>query len=59
MLWPMLILFDHGTPRGLARSLLQHEVETALIMGWDELSSGDLLRVAEESSFDLLLTTDQ
>ena len=28
-------------------------------MGWEQLSNGDLLRVAEEEAFDLLLTTDQ
>ena len=27
--------------------------------GWDRLNNGDLLNVAEEAAFDLLLTTDQ
>ena len=27
--------------------------------GWDRLNNGDLLKVAEEAVFDLLLTTDQ
>jgi hypothetical protein len=27
--------------------------------GWDRMSNGDLLKVAEEATFDLLLTTDQ
>ena|SRR5271166_3468801 len=55
----MLILFDHGTPRGLSRALSGHSVTEAKARGWDALSNGDLLRVAEEASFDLLLTTDK
>jgi hypothetical protein len=55
----MLILFDHGTPRGLARELPAHTVTTAKQMGWEQLNNGDLLQAAEEAAFDLLLTTDQ
>jgi hypothetical protein len=55
----MLILFDHGTPRGLARALPGHTVTEAKARGWDRLNNGDLLDVAEEAAFDLLLTTDQ
>jgi hypothetical protein len=55
----MLILFDHGTPRGLAHALPGHTVTEAKARGWDRLDNGELLRVAEEAAFDLLLTTDQ
>src|SRR5437867_3908341 len=55
----MLILFDHGTPRGLARALPGHKVTEAKARGWDRLNNGDLLNVAEEAAFDLLVTTDQ
>lgn len=55
----MLILFDHGAPRGLARALPGHTVITAQTRGWDRLSNGSLLSAAEEAAFDLLLTTDQ
>ena len=55
----MLILFDHGTPRGLARLLPEHTVITAKARGWDRLSNGDLLKAAETAAVDLLLTTDQ
>jgi hypothetical protein len=55
----MLILFDHGTPRGLIRALPGHTVITAQSKGWDRLSNGDLLNAAEESGIDLLLSTDQ
>ena len=55
----MLILFDHGTPRGLARALSGHTVITASEKGWDKLNNGDLLKAAEARAVDLLLTTDQ
>ena len=55
----MLILFDHGTPRGLALALTDHTVTEAKAMGWDQLNNGELLKVAGEAAFDLLLTTDQ
>ena len=55
----MLILFDHGTPAGLARALSLHTVTTAQARGWDRLSNGALLSVAEEAGFDLLITTDR
>jgi len=55
----MRILFDHGTPSGVAKSLLGHEVTEAIERGWDRLSNGTLLKLAEEAGFDLLLTTDK
>lgn len=55
----MLVLFDHGTPRGIGRSLHPHTIKEAKAQGWDTLTNGELLRVAEEAGFDLLLTTDK
>lgn len=55
----MLVLFDQGAPVGIARLLKQHTVETARERGWSTLKNGDLLRVAEEAGFDVLLTTDK
>ena len=54
----MLVLFDHGTPKGLARALTGHIVHTAQSKGWDALSNGDLLNAAEDAVFEVLLTTD-
>jgi len=34
----MLILFDHGTPRGLARALHGHTLKEARAQGWDTLA---------------------
>jgi len=55
----MRILFDHGTPSGIARSLIGHEVTEAIERGWDRISNGELLAKAEGESFELLLTTDK
>jgi hypothetical protein len=55
----MLILFDHGTPKGLARGLTGHTVVKAQARGWDRLHNGALLTVAEQASFLLFLTTDR
>jgi hypothetical protein len=55
----MLILFDHGAPRGVAHALRGHTVVTAMRKGWDRLTSGALLKAAEEAGIDLLFTTDQ
>lgn len=55
----MLILFDHGTPRSIARWLTGHTVVEAFARGWDRLSNGELLKVAEEAGFDVLLSTDK
>jgi hypothetical protein len=55
----MLILFDHGAPKGVARALRGHTVITAKSRGWDRLTNGALLKVAEQAAVDLLFTTDQ
>jgi hypothetical protein len=55
----MLILFDHGTPRGIASHLPEHTVKEARAQGWDRLSNGELLKAAENAGFDLLLSTDK
>ncbi len=55
----MLILFDHGAPRGLARALPGHTVITARARGWDRLDNGALLSAAQGAGVQLLLTTDQ
>ena len=55
----MLILLDHGTSRPLRRHLPGHTVHTAARMGWDLLSDGTLLTIAEEAGYNLLITPDQ
>ena len=55
----MRILFDNGTPRGVATASVGHVVEEARSHGWDTLRNGELLDVAEAAGFDLFLTTDR
>ena len=55
----MRILFDHGTPSGIAAALTGHVVTEARELGWDRISNGELLQAAEAAGFDLLLTTDK
>jgi len=55
----MLILFDNGTPRGLARFLIDHTVEEARARGWEELANGELIDLAEQAGFAVMVTTDK
>ncbi len=55
----MLILFDNGTPRGLAGFLTGHSVEEARAHGWEELANGELIDAAEQAGFEIMVTTDK
>jgi hypothetical protein len=52
------ILFDQGTPAPLRRFLTGHLVSTAYEEGWSTVTNGDLIRLAEQKGFELLITTD-
>jgi len=54
----MRVLFDQGTPLAIRNALLDHSVRTVREQGWSTLSNGELLRVAEEAGFEVLLATD-
>jgi hypothetical protein len=45
--------------RSISRWLPGHTVVEAVAKGWDTLANGELLTVAEEAGFDLLLSTDK
>ena len=55
----MRVLFDNGTPRGIANALVGHTVEEARSRGWDSLRNGELLDAAEADGFDVFVTTDR
>ena len=55
----MKVLFDNGTPKPIARSLIGHEVAFARQIGWHELSNGLLIQKAEDDGYDVLLSTDK
>jgi len=54
----MRILFDQGTPVPLRRSLTGHDLATAYELGWSTVTNGDLIRLAEQEGYELLITTD-
>ena len=55
----MRVLFDNGTPRGVATALTAHVVEEARARGWDGLKNGELLTAAEADGFDVFVSTDR
>jgi hypothetical protein len=55
----MRVLFDNGTPRGVATALSDHIVEEDRSRGWDALANGALLDAAEAAGFDVFVTTDR
>jgi len=55
----MRVLFDHVTPKGIARFLSGHVVTKAKDRGWDTLTNGDLLAMAEQAGFDVFVTADK
>jgi hypothetical protein len=55
----MKVLFDNGTPKPIARSLIGHEVSFARQIGWHELENGQLIQQAEDAGYDVLLSTDK
>jgi hypothetical protein len=56
----MLVLFENGTPRTLARYLIDHHAVTeARARGWEELDNGELLTAAEAEGYEVLVTTDK
>ncbi len=53
------VLFDQGTPVPLRNFLKNHSVGTAHELGWATLKNGELLEAAEDSEYDVLVTTDK
>ena len=55
----MLILLDHSVPQPLRAFLPAHTVHTAEQLGWDRLPDGEVMTLAEEAGYELLITCDQ
>jgi hypothetical protein len=53
------ILFDQGVPKPLQAHLVDHQVTRAYQLGWAEKKNGDLLALAQNAGFELIVTTDQ
>ena len=54
----MRILFDNGTPAPLRRYLEGHSVDLAAERGWAQIANGNLLRLAEQEGYDMLISND-
>ena len=56
----MRVLFDKNVPVGVRRFLSEHEVRTFAEMHWHpQLENGELLREADLSGLNVLVTCDQ
>ena len=56
----MRIAFDKNVPVGVRHFLSKHDVRTFVEMQWHpQLENGELLKTAEASGFDVLVTSDQ
>jgi len=54
----MKILLDENLPHDLRYFLAGHEVFTVAYMGWSGMENGELLKIAGDSGFDVMLTKD-
>ena len=55
----MLVLLDHSAPRQLRSRLPEHTVHVSEQLGWARLPDGEMLTLAEEIGYELLITPDQ
>jgi hypothetical protein len=55
----MKVFFDECVPLPLRTQLPEHEIKTAQEMRWGRLKNGELIRRAEESGFEVFVTSDQ
>ncbi len=55
----MRVLLDEQLPRHLAREIGGHDVSTVQQRGWAGLKNGELLRVAADAGFEVLVTADR
>ncbi len=54
----MKILLDHNLDRRLKNYLTEYETATTQEQNWADVLNGELLTLAEENGFDVLLTAD-
>jgi len=53
------VLFDHNVSKRLRAHLEAHQVSTAREMSWAEQENGDLLRIAEDAGFAVMVIEDK
>jgi hypothetical protein len=55
----MRVLLDHCVDVHFAKLVVGHEVSHAKTLGWESLSNGKLLDIAELNEFDVMITVDK
>jgi len=55
----MRVLLDEQLPRHLTREISGHDVRTVQQCGWAGFKNGELLRVAADAGFEVLVTADR
>jgi predicted nuclease of predicted toxin-antitoxin system len=55
----MRVLLDECLPRRLHSHLVGHDAQTVQAMGWSGKKNGELLGLAAEAGFEVLITADQ
>jgi hypothetical protein len=55
----MRVLLDEQLPRHLVREIRGHDVSTVQQRGWAGLKNGELLQVAADAGFEVLVTADR
>lgn len=55
----MRILLDESVPVQVGKALNEHQVSTAVQMGWQGIGNGELLDRAEADGFELLIVADK
>lgn len=55
----MKVLLDENLPHLLRNNLGDHDVFTVRYKGWAGLKNGELLKTAEDDSFEVFITGDQ
>jgi hypothetical protein len=53
------ILLDENLPHQLRHELKGHDVFTTAYMKWAGIENGELLRIAAEDGFDVIITNDR
>ena len=56
---PKRVLLDENLPQKLRLLLGPHEAVTTAYQGWAGISNGELVTVAENAGFDVLVTAEQ
>ena len=55
----MRVLLDEQLPRHLAKEISGHDISTVQQRGWAGLKNGELIRVAADAGFEVLVTADR